>query len=396
MPSPSVFSSCPPAARIDAADDLAVAARGAPSRRRSERLREPRGALDVGEQEGHGPGGALALVGACALDRQCRCCVRDCPQPAGQPAEDREGDRRRLQQRLLEVPRREARHTSARRVTTWADPRQPVEDRQLAEEVARPQDRDLVAAAHDLHRAGHDQEEPRPDLALAGDHVVRREVDLDGSPGDRREIGRRRRPEEPAAGQELGPPVVRQRQRVLHRGTKMMLRRRALLVNRQPRRWQRLAVRSSLCADCHRRERRHGQQRRDRRRLAGFALFADLATPQLNGVAHIFEEQVYSPKASGPAPGPLRIGVPRDPRGRGAVPIDGQERATLGRGDFFGDVSILLGQPPVADIVATRPAPLPRPRRHRVQPSSSTTRTVMYRMLQAQARRLRQANRWRS
>ena len=39
--------------------------------------------------------------------------------------------------------------------------------------------------------------------------------------------------------------------------------------------------------------------------------------------------------------------------GTADVRIDGTQRGTLRRGDFFGEVSILLGEPPTADIVAT-------------------------------------------
>ena len=130
--------------------------------------------------------------------------------------------------------------------------------------------------------------------------------------------------------------------------------------------------------------------------IASFGLFADLATPQLQGVAHTFEERWY---AEGERV--LRQGLTGSAfhiilEGDATVIIDGQERATLARGDFFGEVSILLGEPPVADVVAKRAlrclvlaGPL-------VQPFLTAHPSVMYRMLQAQARRLRIANRWRS
>ena len=58
----------------------------------------------------------------------------------------------------------------------------------------------------------------------------------------------------------------------------------------------------------------------------------------------------------GPAPGPLRLRVLRDRRRRGAVVRSTARSAHgSGRGDFFGEVSILLGEPPIADVVATRP-----------------------------------------
>jgi CRP-like cAMP-binding protein len=130
--------------------------------------------------------------------------------------------------------------------------------------------------------------------------------------------------------------------------------------------------------------------------IAGFALFADLTTPQLQRIAHLFEEEVYAEGAR-----VLRQGLSGSAfhiilDGEAAVVIDGEQRATLGRGDFFGEVSILLGEPPVADIVASRPLRclvLPGPQ---VQSVLLDNPSLMYRMLQALARRLRNANRWRS
>ena len=130
--------------------------------------------------------------------------------------------------------------------------------------------------------------------------------------------------------------------------------------------------------------------------IAGFALFADLTTPQLQRIAHTFEEEVYAEGSR-----VLRQGLSGSAfhiilDGEAAVVIDGEQRATLGRGDFFGEVSILLGEPPVADIVASRPLRtlvLAGPQVHQVLLDNPS---LTYRMLQAQARRLRNANRWRS
>lgn len=130
--------------------------------------------------------------------------------------------------------------------------------------------------------------------------------------------------------------------------------------------------------------------------IAGFALFADLTTPQLQRIAHTFEEQVYAEGSR-----VLRQGLSGSAfhiilDGEAAVVIDGEQRATLGRGDFFGEVSILLGEPPVADIVAARPLRCLVLAGPQVQSVLLENPPLMYRMLQAQARRLRNANRWRS
>jgi CRP/FNR family cyclic AMP-dependent transcriptional regulator len=130
--------------------------------------------------------------------------------------------------------------------------------------------------------------------------------------------------------------------------------------------------------------------------IAGFALFADLTTPQLDRIAHMFEEEVFPDGAR-----VLRQGLSGSAfyiilDGEAEVVIEGKQRATLARGDFFGEVSILLGEAPGADIVASRPLRtlvLAGPSVHGVL---LDTPPRMYRMLQAQARRLRNANRWRS
>ncbi|HYM83985.1 MAG TPA: cyclic nucleotide-binding domain-containing protein [Candidatus Dormibacteraeota bacterium] len=130
--------------------------------------------------------------------------------------------------------------------------------------------------------------------------------------------------------------------------------------------------------------------------LAGFAMFADLSTPQLDAVAHRFEE-AWHPAGERI----LRQGLSGSAffiilEGECSVVVDGTERARLGRGEFFGEVSILLGEPPTADVIALTPVRclvIPGPD---VEDFLVEHPRVMFRMVQAQARRLRNANRWRS
>lgn len=130
--------------------------------------------------------------------------------------------------------------------------------------------------------------------------------------------------------------------------------------------------------------------------LAGMTLFADLAAPKLLGVAGRFEEAFFAEGSR-----ILRQGLSGSAfyvilDGEAAILVDGEQRASLGRGDFFGEVSILLGEPPTADVVAVRPL------RCVVLPGAAVEGflidhpNVTYRMLQAQSRRLRNANRARS
>ncbi|TMC60858.1 MAG: cyclic nucleotide-binding domain-containing protein [Chloroflexi bacterium] len=130
--------------------------------------------------------------------------------------------------------------------------------------------------------------------------------------------------------------------------------------------------------------------------IAGMALFADLTTPQLEAVAHRFEERLFPEGERILRQGLSGSGFYVIVEGAASVVVDGTPRATLIRGDFFGEVSILLGESPVADVVALRAL------RCLVLPGSDVELflldhpKVMFRILQAQARRLRNANRWRS
>ena len=78
--------------------------------------------------------------------------------------------------------------------------------------------------------------------------------------------------------------------------------------------------------------------------------------------------------------------------GEASVKIDGEERASIGRGDFFGEMSLLLGSAPTADVTARTPLRclvLAGPDLHGFLDKFPT---VMYRMLVAMARRLSAAN----
>jgi CRP-like cAMP-binding protein len=130
--------------------------------------------------------------------------------------------------------------------------------------------------------------------------------------------------------------------------------------------------------------------------LAGFALFADLNAPQLLSVAGSFEEVAFAEGERVLRQGLTGSGFYIILDGSAEVRIDGTTRGTLHRGDFFGEVSILLGEPPTADIVALAPLRCILLGPARVAPFLLAHPPVMFRMLQAQARRLRNANRWRS
>jgi CPA1 family monovalent cation:H+ antiporter len=128
--------------------------------------------------------------------------------------------------------------------------------------------------------------------------------------------------------------------------------------------------------------------------LAQLTLFADLSQPHLEEVAHTIGEELF-PEGQrvlrqGMSGGGLFIIL----EGEAEVVIDGDRRARLGRGDFFGEIAALTGDAPTADVVAAtmlRCATVPGPE---LEAFLLDHPTVMFRMLKAEARRLRAANEW--
>jgi CRP-like cAMP-binding protein len=130
--------------------------------------------------------------------------------------------------------------------------------------------------------------------------------------------------------------------------------------------------------------------------LAGFSLFADVARPDLEGLVHSFDEEWYSHGQRVLRQGFTGTGFHLIVQGEAAVLIDGEERTKLGRGDFFGEISVLLDEPPVADVVALTPLHCVVLARTDLREWLVANPSVCLRMLQAALRRLRAANLWRS
>lgn len=130
--------------------------------------------------------------------------------------------------------------------------------------------------------------------------------------------------------------------------------------------------------------------------LASFSLFADLSRPELQAVSHTFEEESFAEGQRILRQGFGGTGFYLILQGEASVVIDGRERARLGRGDFFGEISILLDEPPSADVVALSPLTCIVLPRDQLTEWLTTKPTVTLRMLQAEVRRLRIASQWRS
>jgi CRP-like cAMP-binding protein len=128
--------------------------------------------------------------------------------------------------------------------------------------------------------------------------------------------------------------------------------------------------------------------------IAAFSLFADLTGPQLEEVAHLFDESFF-----GPGERILRQGVTGSGfyiilEGTAGIRVNGVARSTLKAGDYFGEISCLLGEVPVADIVAETPL------RCLVLPATqlegflTAHPRIMYRLLQGEARKLKNTTKW--
>jgi trk system potassium uptake protein TrkA len=130
--------------------------------------------------------------------------------------------------------------------------------------------------------------------------------------------------------------------------------------------------------------------------LSGISLFADVGAAELETIAHDVEERRF---ADGERI--IRQGITGSSfylilEGEAAIRVDGKDFGVLHRGEFFGEISILLGEPPLADIVAQRSlrcAIIPGPSLEAFMLSHPT---VMYRMLKAEARKLQRATSWRA
>lgn len=130
--------------------------------------------------------------------------------------------------------------------------------------------------------------------------------------------------------------------------------------------------------------------------LARLSLFADLSPAQLEAVSHRFEEEVF-PEGERVLRKNLKgSGLFVILEGDAVVRLDGLEVTRFGPGDFFGEISLLTSEPPNADVVALtllRCLVIPGPD---FEPFLLEYPHVLYRMLQAEARRLRVTTDWRA
>lgn len=130
--------------------------------------------------------------------------------------------------------------------------------------------------------------------------------------------------------------------------------------------------------------------------LSGLSLFADLSRPELEEVAHTFEEEWFTAGQRILRQGFKGSGFYVIIDGEASVSRDGSEIARISRGDFFGEISLLLGESPVADVTSNGSLHCLVLAGPALEEFLLAHSSVTYRMLQALARRVRVTNQWRS
>jgi len=129
--------------------------------------------------------------------------------------------------------------------------------------------------------------------------------------------------------------------------------------------------------------------------LGRLTLFADFTRPELEAVAHTVDEEMFAEGQRVLRQGLSGNGFFVILEGLAAIHVDGDARWTLKPGDFFGEISVLTGEPPTADVVATsllRCAVVAGPD---FEQFLMERPRFLFRLLQAEAHRLRNALEWR-
>lgn len=123
--------------------------------------------------------------------------------------------------------------------------------------------------------------------------------------------------------------------------------------------------------------------------VSRLALFADLSYTEIEEVLPMVEEVLYHEGQWVVRRGDVDVGLNIIVDGEVSVVLEGDELAALSKGSFFGEISALLGEPTVADIIARTPLQCLFVKPEDVEAFLVANPRVMFRMLQAEARRLR-------
>ena len=130
--------------------------------------------------------------------------------------------------------------------------------------------------------------------------------------------------------------------------------------------------------------------------LGRLALFVDLPAEELAQIADRAEEVSFREGEWIIRQGDPQTAVYVIVDGEVAVVIDDEDRRVLSKGSFFGEVAVLLEEPASASIITRTPVSCLVIQGEQIQDFLVSHPLVTYRILKAEARRLKTASEWRT
>jgi CRP/FNR family transcriptional regulator/voltage-gated potassium channel len=126
--------------------------------------------------------------------------------------------------------------------------------------------------------------------------------------------------------------------------------------------------------------------------VSRLALFADLDQAQLDELLPTIDEVSFHEGQWVLRRGQYNVGLYVIVDGEVGVLLNDEELATLSKGSFFGEISALLDEPTVADVIARTPLRCLYIPAEDVERFLLANPRVMFRMLQTEARRLQKTD----
>ena len=125
--------------------------------------------------------------------------------------------------------------------------------------------------------------------------------------------------------------------------------------------------------------------------VQGVPLFADLDRRELQGVASSMKERTFNPGQTIAAEGQTGIGFFVIAEGTAKVTQGGEERATLGPGDYFGEIALIDDGLRTASVTADSELKAYGLTSWEFRPLVESNASIAWKLLKTMAARLRDA-----